>query len=763
MTPAVLALVLAAEAHPLVAVEVGAVVEPAAGHFCKVTGDPAFSLTPAGALRVAPGGVGARAELAYGDCAAPQVESLVGVGLFPGVPAFVEVDLDRGQAALQGGELTRRPIWWRESDAARYNAAACPSVALENGQERCSIPLPGDALRGALLRGLTGLEVLRLPAGMPSPAEAFTLWDRHGVQRPLDAFRLPVRRYVLDQPPVRPAPLEAWRSETAVPIAWPGAVEVANCATECRISDDGTQLVASPPSEGTALVVHLVLRDGVVLRGPRGLTSAVDVTLPLALCRLRALAPALLGGVDDHRLPIELGTNCPPASPDWAVETSPPSSAAILSQSADGRRLVVSLGHVPRGLPTLELRLLAGPGRALVGSATLPITVGYLGTRARLVDPEVGELDAIPTNRKVRIELLVPDPALAPMLAPEPLPGYYTVAGTHPFEIIGSAPSGGTVPILVGYRPPEAGLAPDAPPLALFSAEPGFRVQPVSVPISLAPEDPRASRFLAILCRDPNGSERRIAAGQTVNLPFELRHACRLRIDRSVLTTAEGPQRLRVTLAVTHPDGTTAPGGFSKVFTILPRPGHESIWIEPTLPVRPFDHVHVGLAHEPGPPYANGETIAGVTGQEVTLIFGNARIRLYGSATIPTGLYRLTSGPDAGVVAFSAGALLRLAMLDREGREFPFDLEMGLFGTNLAAPPPTAGVPAPSANLSIVTGFGLTVPILNANQPTQASVGIHAWFEYAPTLVPIPAQHYAQQFAFIFGPSVSIGDIGTNF
>ncbi|MHB8416563.1 MAG: hypothetical protein ACYDCL_00705 [Myxococcales bacterium] len=764
MTDAVALLALgmlttAPAAPPLVAVEVGALIEPVAGRFCKLTGDPAFQLTAAGALRLAASGTGARAELAFGDCTAPQIETLAGVGPFPRAPASAEVELDRGLAVLQGEELARRPIWWQAQDAAKFTATACPTVTLENGAQRCALPLPAAALHAALPQGPSGLVLLRLPAGTPLPGEPFVLWDRHGARRPLDAFRVPVRRFVLDEAPVRPAPLEAWRSEVELPVAWPGAIEAASCATACRISDDGERLIASPPSEGASLAVRLTLRDGVVIRGPQGFASALNLTLPLARCRLRPLAPALLGGVDDHRLPLELGANCPRTPQELTVETSPPTASAVLSQSADGRRLLVSLGHVPRSLPALDLRLLAGPARAVVGSVSVPITEGYLGTRAQLVDPQVGVLDAIPTNRKVRVELLVPDPSLATALTPEPLAGYYTVVGARPgVEIQGLAASGGTVPILVGYRPAEAGLAPDAPPLALFSAEPGYRVQPVSVPISLSPEDPRASRFLAVLCRESSGAERRIAPGQIVNLPFENRHSCRLRIDRSVLLPEEGPQRLRLTVAVTHPDGTPAPGGFSKVLLVAPRPGHESVWIEPTIPIHAFDHVHVALAHEPGPPYAESETIGGLTGQEVTLVFGNARLRLYGSATIPTGLYRLTSGPDGGVVAFSAGALIRLAPLDRDGKEFPVDLETGLFGTNLAQP-----TPGPSAILSLVAGIGLNVPILNANQPTQASVGLHAWFEYAPTVVPSIAQHYGQQFAFIFGPSVSIGDIGANF
>jgi hypothetical protein len=43
-------------------------------------------------------------------------------------------------------------------------------------------------------------------------------------------------------------------------------------------------------------------------------------------------------------------------------------------------------------------------------------------------------------------------------------------------------------------------------------------------------------------------------------------------------------------------------------------------------------------------------------------------------------------------------------------------------------------------------------------------VGIHAWLEYAPTVVnPTGPTRVWDQLAVIFGPSVSIGDFGTNF
>lgn len=740
------ALGLAAPAST-VGVEIGGRIRPLAGSFCGLEGDRRFALSSHGELSLSADGLGARADLAYGDCARPSLLHLVGVGLFPSKRTGAEVDVDRDRLALVGPRLSGLVVWWRRREGG-WSGAACQALAGAAGRERCEVSLAEETVRGALRDD--DLTVLALPAGSPLPEAVPTgleLWSARGATAPAAAFSVPLGHWVLDAPPVHPVAIDGWRGEATVPIHWPGAVASVSCPPErCALAAEGALLQVSTPTEGASLRIQLALRPDVALRTPMGLAATATIELPVARCQLRPLLPALLGGLDDHRLPLALEASCPRELGGLAVETVPPTDASVAQLSADGRRLDLSIGHVPAGSAALRVKLFAGATRTLVGATSVRISEGWRGTRALLLDPELGELDSIPTNREVRVQLLSPDASLAPAFVPQSLPGYYTV---QKGRVQGLVPTGGTVPVLVGYRPAEADLPAAAPSLVVFSAEPGYRVRDVSVPLSLAPEDPRARKLVQLICRGADGAERRLMPGETVNLPFASRHSCRLLFDRSVLRSEDGPQRLRITLAVTHPDATPAAGGFSKTITLRPTAGIESVWIEPATPIHPFDHLHVSLAQDDSHGfYGAGEEATGVAGQEETIIFGNDRLRLYGSATIPTGLYRLT-GPQAGALNFSAGALLRVAALDRDGREFPFDFESGIFGTGLSQ----------QANLSVVTGFGITVPILNANQPSQASLGIHAWLEYAPT---IPGS-LGEKLAFIFGPSVSVGDFGTNF
>jgi hypothetical protein len=67
--------------------------------------------------------------------------------------------------------------------------------------------------------------------------------------------------------------------------------------------------------------------------------------------------------------------------------------------------------------------------------------------------------------------------------------------------------------------------------------------------------------------------------------------------------------------------------------------------------------------------------------------------------------------------------------------------------------------------LNIVSGLGVSVPLGNAGQPSQAAINIHAWVGYRlgeqegelddGSLVEL------NPWSFIFGPSVTIGNVGT--
>src|SRR5262249_36237268 len=156
---------------------------------------------------------------------------------------------------------------------------------------------------------------------------------------------------------------------------------------------------------------------------------------------------------DDHLLPLKLQESCPQALEGLAVETSPPTDTSVVSLSSDGRRLTLSVAHVPRSADRLRLKLLSGPDRNVVGSLSIRISDAYLTPRSLPSDPQRGELDSIPPNRPAQVQVVSDDPRLAAALVPQPLPGYYRVLpapGRNGHVILeGLTPSLGTVPVFL--------------------------------------------------------------------------------------------------------------------------------------------------------------------------------------------------------------------------------------------------------------------------------------------------------------------------
>jgi hypothetical protein len=62
--------------------------------------------------------------------------------------------------------------------------------------------------------------------------------------------------------------------------------------------------------------------------------------------------------------------------------------------------------------------------------------------------------------------------------------------------------------------------------------------------------------------------------------------------------------------------------------------------------------------------------------------------------------------------------------------------------------------------VSTVAGLGLSVPIANRSLATETSINLHAWFEYEVSRGWVGEA--GNPIGFVFGPSISIGNIGTN-
>ncbi|MBI5509701.1 MAG: hypothetical protein HY903_13185 [Deltaproteobacteria bacterium] len=743
---------VAASPTPTILVEAGTATT-LGRRLCSVSGDDRVTIAR-GLLKAPPESVFAHLTVNAGDCEAPEALTVTVVPAVSRAPTGAYLYPNEGRLELRDKVPARTVVWWRINDEPWKAEICVATTAAPNVAGPCYVNLEPDDARTALVA--TSLEVLRLPPGTPAPAgtEPPELWprDNGGASEaavPLDLLRVPLTRFILDPPLVRATSLEAWREQSILPLDTPGVLAAVSCRpAACWQSDDGSAIVVVPPAIGESITVNARLRDRVWLRQGDALVSSATINLPLARCQLHPSVTMVLGGTEDHRLPVVLGDRCPSDLSGLAAETTPPSAAYVERVSSDGKQVEVRLGHVPRHVDTLELRLLRGATRAIVGATRVEVRSSYTPVQVNLIDPHLGEIAVIPTNREVRLQWATPDSKIAAAIVPVSLPGYYSVRDSGGEMLIrGETRTSGSLSLRFAYFPPHS---QSTEPVVTFDSDVHFQVRPANVPVSLAPDHERMAELLTVVCRDGASlRERVIPPGDLVSLPYAARGSCRLRVDPGVLTPSDGTQRIRVTVVNTSPTGAPRIGGFSQVLVLTAGTDVDALWLGSNDQMRPFDHMSVTIAHDDQPGhYLTEGAASGQPARRYQMVFGDARMRIYGSATVPTGLYRIARGSGAGIIQFSAGALLRLAFLDREGREYPFDFEFALLGTNLSG----------RADLSVVAGVGITVPLLNPQETAQAAIGIHAWAEYSPTRTDTEGR----PFAVIFGPSISFGDFGTN-
>ena len=163
--------------------------------------------------------------------------------------------------------------------------------------------------------------------------------------------------------------------------------------------------------------------------------------------------------------------------------------------------------------------------------------------------------------------------------------------------------------------------------------------------------------------------------------------------------------------------------------------------------------------------YALGSrhTVA-LTSAQWSVVTEDADFRFYATATIPGALYRFSSDPGdlgSGPLSLNFGVLSRLTWLDSDGHEGLFGLEAGVMAMGLATDR--------ERQLALVFGLGIAIPIGNPNQLAQAAINIHAWASYtvgtrtAPLLNDMgefERQVMLSPWAFVFGPSITVGSIG---
>jgi hypothetical protein len=378
--------------------------------------------------------------------------------------------------------------------------------------------------------------------------------------------------------------------------------------------------------------------------------------------------------------------------------------------------------------------------------------------RATLELPGFGRIGFLPTNRDATVRTApVGDQA---RLVALPVEGAYRVTSDgHTTHVRGDESAGGFVALRFGYRLDGLPAPFAATDLAVITEPLQRPIREASVPAAFGPSALSAIPLVELDCANRFGVVERLTPGVLTSIPFGQRDSCRLVIHRERLSPEDGTQDITVDVSVTKLDDSPRPDAHVSERMAL-RPGHQPriFWIHGVK--AQFDRVTVRVAHviDEAHDVGGSDLHVNLPAAQWAVVVGEGHLRFYATATIPTGLFRITAPSD--VLTLNFGALSRLTWLDREGHEGLLGLEAGALGIGLAATP---GFPR---TLAVLAGIGVSVPIGNRGETTQASVNLHAWLAYelrADVHVNSDGTGpLASHLAFLFGPSITIGNVGTN-
>jgi hypothetical protein len=553
-----------------------------------------------------------------------------------------------------------------------------------------------------------------------------------------------------------------------IPLTHPEAVASVDCGAAACELEGGAIVVRAVRNIGQTLAVRARMAPHVLFvhaeRGDKAdaLDSAPSFQVGVLPCAMSIASGDALRGVDDARVVVRLDARCAAeaSSLRFAVGTQP---APVQKIVTDGGAAYVVL-RVGR-LEGSELAITALRGES---DATQAGVVGVARartrpapqTRATLELAGGGAIDFIPTNRTAFVRFAsAEDHAHLSLL---PLEGVYEVQ---------AAPGGTTIrglPGAAGYVGLRFAYRVDSLPGALATTDLASIADPLERPLKEAnvPAPLGASSLgdhplVELVCAGDGGKPTAIKPGDASHVAYSARDTCRVVFHRERLSPEDGTQRLTLDIDVTRVDGSPRPEAHvTQSIVLRPAPEPRYAWVKGVS--GPFDHVTVRVAHDDDEDHyvgadarANASSAPSV---QWSVIAGEGHARIYATTAIPTGLYRVSDTNHSGILTLNFGVVARLTWLDGEGHEGFLGLEGGVMGVGLANDQSASG--RSLTQVATVWGAGLSVPIANRSLATETSINLHAWGEYEVSRD--LGGYGGSPLGFVFGPSISIGNLGTN-
>jgi hypothetical protein len=696
--------------------------------------------------------VDARIALSKEACAtAPAPITLVAIGRSPAIDASATtLFVDGMRVDLRGRGLKGAVVRWHIGD--RSGVDRCVQPQPEAGAERCVVAvghgLPADP---------TEPDLDLLPAGARFGTDVVT-WDASGRRVAADEMVLRPARVVVDALVPSDVTIDlAGGTSSRIPLVHPEAVTGADCgAASCTVSGS-VVVVGGLASVSNSLAVRLRLAPGVVMRRADTLDAAPLIQVPVLPCAMSMASGDAIRGVDATRAVVRVEARCAAeaGSLRWF---SAGRMLDVLSVFDGGGAAYVLLG-VGRveGNDLVITATRAGPDGSTVGQARAR-TRGLPPPRASLVLDGGQSIDFVPTNRPALIRWAKIQGAGE--LALLPLEGIYTVQERDgAMRIQGERGAGGFVAMRFAWRVPTLPGPLAAIDLAIVAdpVELPMHEANVAVPLGASAMGPRP--LVDLVC-GAGPTLRRLAPGRNAHVPFDERDACRVIFHQERLSPSDGAQKLQLEVEVTRVDGTTRPEAHVSQTVVMRASDQPRIaWIKGI--VGSFDRATLRVSHAGDDYVDRADQQSGEPSIQWSVVFGTGHFRLYATTAIPTGLYRVSDRQHSGILLLNFGALMRATWLDGEGHEGFLGLEAGVMAEGLTNDKDSSGNSL--TQVATVTGIGISVPIANRSLATETSINLHAWFEYEVSrALGNGTNGTGSPIGFVFGPSLSIGNIGMN-
>jgi hypothetical protein len=586
------------------------------------------------------------------------------------------------------------------------------------------------------------------PAGVGAEGEV-KVYDSQGrtvPQPPYAPARILLSRLVpLD------SSLDAQAESATLRLTHPEAIGSVECVDAlCRFDGNSVEVRGEHGSDET-LDVRFGLRPHVYLQDPSGTQSSfASVSVALQRCPISFAGPQPLRGMGNQKVVMRVGGRC---AHEKLLRFSINGQAAPLLHSVIEGESLYAVLQLER-LAADDLSVVLQRGSSVVGTVHGQTQI-LPALRTRLELPGFGPIDFVPTNREATV--LVPTLPQGGQVVPRAVEGVYSVRhdAANGYHLQGHATATGWVALRLVMQ--DQRLPPSLRELALaeFTENIDHGLRAANVPITLAAHD---TSLVELLCSVDDHGPRRQVPGHVSSVPFERRDSCHLVLHREKLEASNGQQALRIVATVQAVDGQARPEALiDQVVHLRPSSTPREVFFGGV--VAPFDRVVVRvsvLADDPHYSVATEEKI-GAPPLQWSLIMGTSKVRFFATTVFPTGLFRIADKGHSGILALNSGVLFRFVGLSSEGRQTPVGLEAGVMWLGIIGDQTTSTL----GQVGLVGGLSISVPLANVSRFSQASISLHAWAEYEVSRALLKTG--GRPWGFVFGPSLSLGDVGVNF